>query len=64
MTIADPKVFAKPVVRRYVYNLKPGWSLKEYVCEEGNRDDVTRPRLGAPGSLRPGSLAPVQPSQR
>jgi hypothetical protein len=58
MTITDPKVFTRPVVKRFVYNLKPGWSLKEYVCEEGNRDDVSRPRPGAPGSLSPGPASP------
>lgn len=51
MTISDPKVFTQPVVKRVVYNRKPTWSLKEYVCEEGNRDDVSRPRPGAAGSL-------------
>ena len=54
MTITDPKVFTQPVVKRFVFNLKPDWALKEYVCEEGNRDDVTRPRPGAPGSLSTG----------
>ncbi len=56
MTVTDPKAFTQPVVKRYVYNLKPAWSLKEYVCEEGNRDDVSHPRPGAPGSL---SAAPA-----
>jgi len=54
MTISDPKVFTRPVTKRLVYNLKPKWSLKEYVCEEGNRDDVTRQRPGEPGSLSSG----------
>jgi hypothetical protein len=51
MTIEDPKVFTTPVHRRLVYNLKPDWSLMEYVCEEGNRDDAAHPKPGAPGSL-------------
>jgi len=53
MTIEDPKVLAAPVSKRLVYNLKPDWRLKEYVCEEGNRDDVSRPKPGNPGSLKP-----------
>ncbi len=61
MTVTDPKVFTQPVVKRYVYNLKRDWSLKEYVCEEGNRDDVSHPRPGAPGSLSDGPGAANPP---
>jgi hypothetical protein len=55
--IEDPKVFTTPVFKRIVYNLKPDWSLMEYVCQEGNRDDVTQQRPGNPGSL--GGPAPT-----
>jgi hypothetical protein len=65
MTIEDPKVLAAPVSKRLVYNLKPDWRLKEYVCEEGNRDDVGHPRPGNPGSLRPPATAPQpEPAER
>ncbi len=60
MTIEDPKVLAAPVSRRLVYNLKPAWRLKEYVCEEGNRDDADHPRPGNPGSLKPAAPTPTK----
>jgi hypothetical protein len=53
MTIEDPKIFTAPIVKRLVYNLKADWSLMEYVCEEGNRDNVYEQKAGEPGSLRP-----------
>ena len=37
-TITDPDVFAKPFVFRQPYILKPGWEIREYVCQENNRD--------------------------
>ena len=52
LQIEDPKVFTKPIYKRIVYNLKPGWSLMEYVCEEGNRDDAFNQKPGNPGSLQ------------
>jgi hypothetical protein len=50
--IEDPKVFSAPVYKRIVYNLKPTWTLMEYVCQEGNRDDAFNQRPGNPGSLK------------
>jgi hypothetical protein len=57
--IEDPKVFVAPIYKRLVFNLKPDWSLMEYVCQEGNRDDVTHQRPGNPGSLTPSPGASV-----
>jgi hypothetical protein len=51
MMIEDPKVFTAPIYKRIVYNLKPTWNLMEYVCEEGNRDNVYAQKPGNPGSL-------------
>ena len=65
MTIEDPKVLAAPVSKRLVYNLKPQWRLKEYLCEEGNRDDASHPKPGNPGSLSlPGATAAPKPEEK
>jgi hypothetical protein len=52
LRIEDKKIFTAPIFKRILYNLKPTWSLMEYVCQEGNRDDVTQQRPGNPGSLQ------------
>ena len=36
MTIEDPKAYTKPWVSRSVFELKAGWSLMEYVCEDSD----------------------------
>lgn len=51
MKLDDPKVFKQPVFQRYVYNYKPDWELKEYLCNEGNRDNAL---AGQDGSLKLG----------
>jgi len=52
MKLVDPKVFKQPVYQRLVYNYKPDWQLKEYLCSEGNRDDALAQKPGAEGSLK------------
>ena len=52
MKLDDPKVFKQSVYQRLVFNYKPDWQLKEYLCNEGNRDDVTKQKPGAEGSLK------------
>jgi hypothetical protein len=37
-TVTDPDTFAKPFTFRQPYVLKPGWEIREYVCQENNRD--------------------------
>lgn len=54
LKVEDPDVFLRPVFRKLVYNLKPEWEIKDYICAEGNRDNVF-----APGA-KSGSLAPPQ----
>jgi hypothetical protein len=54
MKLDDPKVFKQPVFQRYVYNYKPDWELKEYLCNEGNRDDALKQVPGNEGSLKIG----------
>ena len=37
-TITDPALFTEPYVTELAYNLEPDWDLREYVCQENNRD--------------------------
>jgi len=37
-TITDPTLFAQPYVLKQAYARKPGWAIREYVCEENNHD--------------------------
>ncbi|HVB58470.1 MAG TPA: hypothetical protein VNE63_18865 [Candidatus Acidoferrales bacterium] len=34
ITIDDPKAYTKPWSGRQVFTLKPGWNIREYVCED------------------------------
>jgi hypothetical protein len=34
ITIEDPKAYTKPWVAHEIFELKPGWDLEEYVCED------------------------------
>ena len=38
ITITDPALFAEPYVMVQIYTLEPGWEMREYVCQENNRD--------------------------
>lgn len=46
MTITDPDLFAEPYVMIQAYTLQPDWEMREYVCEENNRDAADE--LGRP----------------
>ena len=48
----DPEYFSRPVWRQYFFNLRNDWGIREYLCAEGNRDNVFQQREGQPGSLR------------
>lgn len=37
-SITDPAIFTKPFTFRQPYLLKPDWEMREYVCQENNRD--------------------------
>lgn len=50
MKIEDPDVLLRPIWRSYAYNLRNDWEIKEYLCAEGNRDNVFAPGNGS-GSL-------------
>jgi hypothetical protein len=39
-TITDPEIFAKPFSFRQAYLLKPDWEIREYICQENNRDSA------------------------
>ncbi len=36
--ITDPAIFTQPYVTRQAYVRQPDWEIREYVCEENNRD--------------------------
>lgn len=38
ITVTDPDLFAEPYVMIQAYTLQPDWEMREYVCEENNRD--------------------------
>jgi hypothetical protein len=38
ITIIDPALFAEPYVMVQNYHLEPTWEMREYVCQENNRD--------------------------
>ena len=38
ITITDPDLFAEPYVMVQNYTLQPDWEMREYVCQENNRD--------------------------
>jgi len=37
-TITDPSLFAQPYTTKQAYVRKPDWEIREYVCQENNRD--------------------------
>jgi lysophospholipase L1-like esterase len=38
LTIVDPKAFTRPITQKIVYSRRPDWRIREYSCEENNRD--------------------------
>ena len=38
VTITDPEAFTGPVSETFVYGRRPGWGIREYSCNENNRD--------------------------
>ncbi|MDC1436327.1 hypothetical protein N8303_03625 [Gammaproteobacteria bacterium] len=51
MKYEDEEYFTRPIWRKYYFNLKNEWGIREYFCAEGNRDNVFN-QQGLPGSLR------------
>jgi hypothetical protein len=49
ITITDPAAFTKPIVLDVQYSRRPDWRIREYSCEENNRDapDAAGQRSGA-----------------
>jgi hypothetical protein len=48
MTIVDPEAFTRPIEQTIVYSKRPGWRIREYSCQENNRDapDASGSRAG------------------
>jgi len=38
ITLTDPALFTEPYVMTQAYHLEPTWEMREYVCQENNRD--------------------------
>jgi hypothetical protein len=38
MTISDPSIFTTPYKTTLAFTQRPDWSIREYICEENNRD--------------------------
>lgn len=38
MTITDPAIFATPYKTTLAFSQRPDWTIREYICEENNRD--------------------------
>ncbi|OYW44488.1 MAG: hypothetical protein B7Z08_11515 [Sphingomonadales bacterium 32-68-7] len=38
ITITDPTLLAEPYVMTQAYTLQPEWEMREYICQENNRD--------------------------
>jgi hypothetical protein len=36
ITVDDPKAYAKPLAGSRIFDLKPGWEIGEWICEENN----------------------------
>jgi len=49
--VADPVYLSRPIWRSYYFNLRNDWYIREYLCAEGNRDNVFQQREGELGSL-------------
>lgn len=37
-TITDPELFTQPFTQKQAYIRKPGWEIREYICQENNKD--------------------------
>jgi hypothetical protein len=37
-TISDPKIYAEPYTTKLIYVRQTKWQMREYICEENNRD--------------------------
>jgi hypothetical protein len=62
ITITDPKVLTQPFVIRQPFDRKAGWKIREYVCEENNRDSAdTEGRAGLNLDLNGDSEDPFGP---
>jgi len=38
VTGTDPEAFTQPIVRKVIYSKRPDWRIREYSCNENNRD--------------------------
>ena len=52
LTVDDPKAYAKPWTGQQIFQLKPGWEITEYVCEDNvNFLDLHKKAIAGPKGL-------------
>lgn len=54
----DEEYFKRPVWRKFFFNLKSDWSIREYFCAEGNRDNIFSQQPGLPGAFQADDVLP------
>jgi hypothetical protein len=52
ITITDPKAFVRPIVQKAVYSRRPNWRIREYTCNENNRDHPDADGARSGGTVR------------
>ncbi len=58
MKYEDTEYLTQAFWRKYFFNLKDDWDIREYLCAEGNRDNVFLQQEGLPGSLQLNDVLP------
>tara|TARA_R110000824_G_scaffold52692_3_gene146043 strand:+ start:21353 stop:22180 length:828 start_codon:yes stop_codon:yes gene_type:complete len=56
----DPDYLKRPIWRKYFFNLKTDWSIREYLCAEGNRDNIFSQQEGLPGAFQAEDVLPSE----
>lgn len=58
LQLEDEEYFSRPIWKKYLYNLRNEFEILEYLCAEGNRDNVFLQRDGLPGSFQVDDVLP------
>lgn len=58
LQLEDEEYFSRPIWKKYLYNLRNEFEILEYLCAEGNRDNVFIQQEGLPGSFQIDDVLP------
>lgn len=58
LQLEDEEYFSRPIWKKYLYNLRNEFEILEYLCAEGNRDNVFMQQEGLPGSFQIDDVLP------